>query len=95
MIYYEINKNTDEVKIDPINGEVQLIPKDVALSKELAQVRGDFFAVLVQDQLYFGMKTRNNIDSLFKSNSSHKRAWWSTPDSAYKRLVEVMMSELK
>jgi hypothetical protein len=69
--------------------------KDLNLIKELGELRAEFYAILVQDQLYFGDKTRHFIDSVFnKDNPKYKRTWWQTPDTTYRQLVEVMMSEL-
>ncbi|HMG67186.1 MAG TPA: hypothetical protein VK588_05845 [Chitinophagaceae bacterium] len=93
MFNYSFNKNIDTSRRLQENS-LDLTPKDYTLSKELSLIRADFFATLLQDQLYFGPKTRNYLDSIESKRELLKIPWWKTPESSYVKLLAIMTSEL-
>lgn len=95
MFSYSMTKGFDTVRINPVDMQPEIVPKDYLLSKELSQIRADYFAVLIQDQLYFGDSTRRFLNKMQAKNDSLKIPWWKTPEDDYKKLLETMTSELQ
>lgn len=95
MMAYKIHNNFDTFLVNPLDHQLEIVPKNYFISKDAAELRAEYFSILVQDQLYFGPKTKAFIiDSISNGAMKDKLSWWDTPDSLGQRLTEIMASEL-
>ncbi len=87
---YGIYKNIDISFFDDNNKQI-ILPKNLAVSREMGEHRSEFSAILIQDRLYFGRETEQYIKDSLQVDNTY---FWNIPQNKYERLIEIMESEL-